>query len=127
MSNTKEKPVCWEEHCYETEALLYFMLIGIPRVTPKPKWLQISLVSFFYNRVYFFFTLQYSLKDYNILKTLWLLLKLYVYRRIMVEITYSLFLSYFRLILYITTMRLEILNQIQDREKEYFFFSFIDI
>lgn len=45
----------------------------------------------------------------------------------MVEITYSLFLSYFRLILYITTMRLEILNQIQDREKEYFFFSFIDI
>lgn len=36
MSNTKEKSVYWEEDCYETEALLYFMLIGIPRVTPKP-------------------------------------------------------------------------------------------
>lgn len=37
MSKTKEKSVCWEEDCYETEALLYFMLIGIPGVTPKLK------------------------------------------------------------------------------------------
>lgn len=50
----------------------------------KPNWLQITLVSFFI----------IDSKDYNIVKTLWLLLKLYEYTRIMVEITFSLFYRY---------------------------------